>query len=81
MSEHEIAQPTMRQLIDDGAAAALLNDHFPVPARYRDNWWHVPSEADPDAPFRPAVEEVASEFEAMHRRRRAADLAADSHGR
>ena len=81
MTRQEIAQPVMRSLLDQGAASALVEGHFPVPVRYRDIWWHVSSDGAPDRPFTPAAPDFAVELEEMHRRLRVADEVVGSGGR
>jgi hypothetical protein len=71
-SDEAISATAMRQLLRDGTAVALLEDHFPVPAKLRGQWWHVPSgEREPDN-YLPAPPAAAALYERLAARRRMA---------
>lgn len=80
-----VAEARMRGLVDAGAAHPLMADHWPVPVRWLDQWWYVPTasatvEGQAAAPvairaFERAPEVIAQQCDRLGRRYAAAAAA------
>lgn len=49
-----ISPQDMAVLIKHGVARPLMAGYDPVPVRHAEQWWHVPADAAPEAPYVPA---------------------------
>jgi hypothetical protein len=72
-----ISQHDMRLLLRRDEAHALMRDHFPIPVRIDDTWWHVPTAAPVDGDFEPAPPAAAAEFDRLAAKLAAAHAAVE----
>jgi hypothetical protein len=65
----------MTDLVTRGEARPLMAGYDPVPVHHRGQWWHIPADAAPDAPYVPATVEQHQVFDDLAHRLTLADAA------
>lgn len=70
-----ISPQDMAVLIEHGAARPLMPGYDPVPVRHANQWWHVPADAAPQAPYVPASPAQHEVFDDLAGRLALADAA------
>ena len=65
----------MTDLVTRGMARPLMAGYDPVPVHHQGQWWHIPADADPDAPYVPATAEQHQVFDDLAYRLALADAA------
>jgi hypothetical protein len=65
----------MRDLVTRGEARPLMAGYDPVPVHHEGQWWHIPADAAPDAPYVPATAEQHQVFDDLAQRLALADAA------
>ncbi|MFC6159589.1 hypothetical protein [Kribbella jiaozuonensis] len=73
MTDDNISQDRMRELLDSGAATPMLAGTEVGPTWYADRWWYVPVGAAEDADYQPADPEQAERFDSLRRRAEAVE--------
>lgn len=65
----------MTDLVARGKARPLMTGYDPVPVHHQGQWWHIPADAAPDAPYVPATTEQHQIFDDLAHRLALADAA------
>ena len=65
----------MTDLVTRGVARPLMTGYDPVPVHHQGQWWHIPADAAPDAPYVPADAEQHQIFDDLAPRLALADAA------
>jgi hypothetical protein len=65
----------MTDLVTRGVARPLMAGYDPVPVHHQGQWWHIPADAAPDAPYVPATAEQHQVFDDLAHRLALADAA------
>jgi hypothetical protein len=65
----------MTDLVARGLARPLMAGYDPVPVHHQGQWWYIPADAAPDAPYVPATAEQHQVFDDLAHRLALADAA------
>lgn len=65
----------MTDLVTRGVARPLMAGYDPVPVHHQGQWWHIPADAAPDAPYVPANAQQHQIFDDLAHRLALADAA------
>jgi hypothetical protein len=65
----------MTDLVTRGQARPLMAGYDPVPVHHEGQWWHIPADAPPHAPYVPATAEQHQVFDDLAHRLALADAA------
>jgi hypothetical protein len=65
----------MTDLVTRGVARPLMTGYDPVPVHHQGQWWHIPADAAPNAPYVPATAEQHQVFDDLAQRLALADAA------
>jgi hypothetical protein len=73
MTDDNLSQERMRELLDSGAATPMLAGTEVGPTWYAGRWWYIPVEAAEDADYQPADPEKSERFDSLRRRAEAVE--------
>ncbi|MGH3673274.1 MAG: hypothetical protein ACRDSH_22055 [Pseudonocardiaceae bacterium] len=73
--DRRIEPEEMAALLTSGAARPLMGGYDPVPVHHDGQWWHIPTDAAPEAPYVPATAEQHQLFNDLAARLALADVA------